>query len=272
MFFMSTPTLELIKDWQYIKDKDSQNICLDAQLPLADTSILSFAVVPPVFDAWMWFHRYDSLEYFETLNNGHEEGAKRELGMYPYVPHPQGFDKHKVDKAIMVGEELKFHIALPDHVRKGQAGFEEDEALRGMAWSVVADILFNPDNDIHAFKLLHPQMRFADKDPENDAPNTNSQFGKDLVVYATVRDNKTPEEWVALMEKISNALVDANIPPRAEMPKGQGRETNPLGDSPFICYRFGKAYERYRLIEKRIDVAAEKAHFKQHRTIATASL
>lgn len=250
------------KDLNYLKDPN--NTDLDAAVTLNDGSVFATTIAPPFFDIWMWFKRYDTLEYFQAVDSGaiDEDSDKSKQRLYSMVGD-QKFDKEATDRAIMVSSELKFHIALPDHALRNTPGFEEDEALRAQAWSIVSDILFDPENNLHAFKLLHPTKRFTDKSGLTQ-PNQHAQFGKDLVVYPCVRDNKTPQEWVSLMEKISNALVEAGIPQRGEIPTGGSRQTTPLGDSPFICYRFGIDHERMHLIENQITEAAANADFKQH--------
>lgn len=249
------------KDLNYLKDPN--NYILDAGVSLNDGSVFTTTIAPPVFDNWMWFQRYNSLEYFEAVYQGavDEDSAKKDLNLYSIVGDRK-FDKEATDRAIMVSSELKFHIALPDHALRDTPGFKEDEALQAKAWSIVADILFDPENDVHAFKLFHPTKRFSDGSKVSQ-PNQDSQFGKDVVIYACVRDSKTPQEWVSLMEKISNALVEAGIPPRGEIPTGGSRQTTPLGDSPFICYRFGIDHDKMHLIETQITEAAAGADFKQ---------
>lgn len=161
--------------------------------------------------------------------------------------------------------ELKFHIALPDYYNKGDANFEAEEALREKAWRIIADIIMTPPGNIKAFKLLRPNKRFCqiDKtyDPKTMQPNETQQYGKDVAIYAREDDSRTPEEWVALMKEISDALSEAGIPERLPLPKGRERKTTPLGDSPYICYRYGHCPSDE--LEYRIEEAIKTTHFER---------
>jgi hypothetical protein len=112
---------------------------------------------------------------------------------------------------------LKFHISLP----------EDDENSRAKGWKIIKDILI--DKNINGFKIIKKDKKMSE---------VEEQRGKDITIYAKLNPELRARDWLAILQKITEHLVQAGVSPGYRCPGSKDEPEKPINGSNYITYRY----------------------------------
>lgn len=115
--------------------------------------------------------------------------------------------------------DLKFHISIPEDNRHQYAD----------AWNIIKDILIN--YEVGLFKVAHENAKMS---------SAKGQQGKDITIYTKRNSEKTLQDWQTILQKITERLVAANIPPGYQTSRIGPRADKAIRGSNYISYRYEK--------------------------------
>lgn len=120
--------------------------------------------------------------------------------------------KEKYDKKI--NEGWKFHVSL---------GTDENNIKK--AWDIIKDIVI--EENLGAIKVVRSGKEM-----------TGDQQGKEITIYTWVNVNKTPENWVDIMSKVTTKLHENRIRPGPPAISHAHKQEHSFDRNPFVSYRY----------------------------------
>lgn len=145
------------------------------------------------------------------------------------------------DVRIFCQYGLKFHISLPE--------WNRSKFKKG--WGIVNNILRR--HQVADFKVIREPYKMSDNPP---------QRGKDITIYASSNPNITKEQWLQIMQEITQELTRNEIPPGYRPPKRSMQDRGVIQEegvtgSNYVSYR----YENHQGRWPRVDPCSPVAGF-----------